>query len=230
MNDFLQFFTSLSGIALTSIVVIGSLVFLAWAGIRYIPNEKIGIIEKGWSLKGSLSDGDIVALNGEAGFQPKVLRGGFHFGYWRWQYAIHKKDFITVKQGKIGYIFSRIGNALPAAQTLAKIVECNNFQSVEQYLKNGGQKGRQRAILREGVYAINLSVFNIITEDGVFSLENNNKDLQAWQQALRQQSGFDPVVIGSSSNSHSDDIGIVTVHDGPALDGEAVYHRPASWS
>lgn len=196
-------------------VLVASVLFVIWLGVRYIPNSKVGIVEKLWSGKGSLSEGEIVALKGEAGFQPQVLRGGLHFGYWRWQYSVHKRPLITIKQGKLGYIFARAGEALGPSQTLGRVVDCNHYQDVTAFLANG-QKGRQRAILREGVYAINLSVFNVITDDGVFSIDSD-RDLKEWHEQLSSIGGFDPVVIGSSSGSKIDDIGIVTTHDGPSL-------------
>src|SRR5262245_15968129 len=54
-------------------------------GLRYIPNNYVGIVEKLWSRSGSIAEGSIIATNDEAGFQAEVLRGGFHFGLWRWQ-------------------------------------------------------------------------------------------------------------------------------------------------
>ena len=202
-------------------VLVGLALFLAWLVFLYIPHTKVGIVEKLWSMKGSLGHGELVALNGEAGFQPEVLRGGLHFGYWRWQYSVHKRPLITVKQGKLGYIFSRVGEALGPSQMLARVVECNHYQSVTQFLKEG-QKGRQRAILREGVYAINTAAFSVITDDGVFSLEKD-RTMAEWHAQLSDMGGFDPVVIGTSSASHVDDIGIVTAHDGPSLDeGEII--------
>ena len=203
-------------------VVLLTVLFIAWLVGRYIPNSKVGICEKLWSGKGSLDEGQIVALNGEAGFEPKVLRGGFHFGLWRWQYSVHKRKMITIKQGKMGYVFARTGEALGPSQTLAKVVDCNHFQNVEAFLANGGQKGRQRAILREGVYAINLAVFSVITEDGIFAIDAD-RDLSEWQTHLSQIDGFDPVVIGSSEENEIDNIGVVTTHDGPSLDqGEII--------
>src|ERR1700749_4067310 len=59
-------------------------------GIRYIPNNRVGVVEKLWSGSGSVPGGGVLALNGEAGYQASLLRGGMHFGYWRWQYRIHK--------------------------------------------------------------------------------------------------------------------------------------------
>ena len=145
-----------------------AVLLLLWLTVRYIPNDRIGIVEKLWSSRGSLTEGAVIALHGEAGYQADILRGGLHFGLWRWQYAVHKFPLVTIKQGKIGYVFSRGGEQLLPSQTLARVVDCNNFQDARAFLANGGQKGRQRGILREGVYAINIALFNVITEDRVY--------------------------------------------------------------
>jgi uncharacterized membrane protein YqiK len=194
------------------IPVVILLLLLAWLTVRYIPNDRIGIVEKFWSAAGSLTEGDVIAQKGEAGYQADILRGGMHFGLWRWQYAVHKFPLVTIKQGKIGYVFSRGGEQLEPSQTLAEIVECNNFQDARKFLAHGGQKGRQRGFLREGVYAINIALFNVITEDRVFTLEYA-KSLEEWQHQLRQLNGFSPLIISGKG----DEIGIVTVHEGPTL-------------
>src|SRR2546423_4876684 len=69
-------------------------------GIVYIPHTQVGIIEKIWSSKGSLREGQIIARNGEAGYQAKFLRGGIHFGLYPWQYRIHKEPLVSVAEGK----------------------------------------------------------------------------------------------------------------------------------
>lgn len=212
------------GLVLLGAAIFGVL-FVAWIFMRYMSNEKVGVIEKLWSRKGSLADGDIIAFNGEAGFYPEVLRGNVHFGWIRGQYALHKCPLITIKQGKLGYVFSRIGEALGPSQTLAKVVECNHFQNVEAFLEAGGQKGRQRAILREGVYAINLAAFNVITEDAVYSLRHDDA-LESFRAELTAIQGFDPVVIGSSDADKEDNIGIVTTQDGPSLQSGEIIAPP----
>ncbi|HQR41901.1 MAG TPA: SPFH domain-containing protein [Gemmatales bacterium] len=209
---------------MVAVVALLGVLLALWLVARYIPNDKVGIIERLWSKKGSLSDGNIVALNGEAGFEADVLRGGIHFGYWRWQYVIHKKPLITIKQGKIGYLFARTGEALGPSQTLGRVVECNHYQNVKAFLEKG-QKGRQRAILREGVYAINLAAFNVITEDGVYAIDNA-RDIAQWHRHLANIGGFDPVVIGSSTGNKVDDIGIVTTQDGPSLEQQEIIAPP----
>ena len=73
---------------------------------------------------------------------------------------------MTIIQGKIGYVFARD----EPAQVLASKVTVHDFQDVTTFLKNGGQKGLQRLILREGTHAFNLMQFVVITEERVFSL------------------------------------------------------------
>ena len=45
------------------------LVIAAWelAGLRYIANNRVGIVEKLWSVKGSVPEGGIIALDGRGG-------------------------------------------------------------------------------------------------------------------------------------------------------------------
>ena len=203
---------NLTTTAITASIALLGVLFLLWLSFRYIPNNRVGIVEKLWSPRGSLTEGAVIALHGEAGYQADILRGGIHFGLWRWQYALHKFPLVTIKQGKIGYIFSRGGEQLLPSQTLAKVVDCNNFQDTRKFLANAGQKGRQRGILREGVYAINIAMFNVITEDRVHTLEWA-KSLEEWQEQLVELDGFSPLIISGKS----DQIGIVTVHEGPTL-------------
>ncbi len=217
--------------------------FVAWLTTRYIPNNSVGVVEKLWSASGSVPAGGIIALRGEAGFQADLLRGGVHPGLWRWQYRIHKVRLVTIPQGKIGYVYARDGEPLPPSQTLGRVVECNNYQDADAFLvpsasKRGdataptrGQRGRQRAILREGVYAINPALFVVISESAVYSLPHlqDRQELETarrWQQELAQTGGFSPLVIGGArledlaektTATSTDTIGIVTVQDGPPL-------------
>ena len=114
--------------------VVGMLALIELAGLRIIPNDQVGIVEKLWSSKGSVTEGRIIALYGEAGYQVDLLRGGFHFGLWRWKYRIHKVGLVTVPQGQIGYVYARDGEPLPPSQTLGRVVPCNNFQDARTFL------------------------------------------------------------------------------------------------
>src|SRR4051812_4740059 len=105
-----------------------------FVGARYIPNEYVGIVEKLWSMRGSVGEGRIIAPGGEAGYQAHVLRGGLPFRLWRWQYRIRMVPLVTVPQGKIAYVYARDGEPLSPSQTLGRVVDSNNFQDAEAFL------------------------------------------------------------------------------------------------
>ncbi|PJF30837.1 MAG: band 7 protein [Candidatus Thermofonsia Clade 1 bacterium] len=191
------------------------------AGIRYVPNNRVGIVEKRFALKGSVKADSFIALNREAGYQPNVLRGGL-----TWlmpiQYKVHLVPLVTIPQGQIGYVFARDGIPLAPTQALGCVVpEGKTFQDVEGFLKNGGQRGPQREILREGTYALNLVLFVVFTEDGLYYLPISREEEAVFKRMgglLRERDAFRPVVIKGSD----DKIGIVTVHDGPALEQDEI--------
>lgn len=183
------------------------------SGIRFIPNNLIGIVEKRFGKRSVR--GGFIALNGEAGYQPDVLRGGLHY-LMPVQFVVHRAPLVTIPQGKIGYIFARDGEPLSPMQTLASNITANDFQDAAAFLKNGGQRGPQRQILREGTYAINLAQFVVITEEKVYYLPLSRDDssvIQHMAEVIAERRGFRPVVIKDSD----DMVGIVTVHDGPSL-------------
>ena len=192
----------------------GVVVLFLLRGIRYIPNTKVGLVEKRTSGKGSVSTG-IIALNGEAGFQPALLRGGVHY-LLPGQYKIHIHPLVTIPQGKIGYVFARDGVPLPPTQALASNAVADDLQDAAAFLQNGGQRGPQRKILREGTYAVNLAQFVVITTERVYFLPLEKSDEEIFQRmtkVIQDRAGFDPVVIKGTD----DLVGIVTVHDGPSL-------------
>lgn len=220
--DALQY---LDPIKWTAIEVAVPVVMLAilfwWSGVvRYVPNDRLGILEKLWSFRGSVSNG-FIALNREAGYQPEIVRGGLHF-FMPFQYAMHRADLVTIPQGQIGYVFARDGKPLPPTQTLASNTEADDFQDVRGFLEKGGQKGPQRKILREGTYAINLAQFIVLTAQSIYAVNLSASEQSLFSNMSRmisERGGFEPVVIHNAE----DMIGIVTIHDGPALpDGEII--------
>ena len=203
------------GIWAGAVVVI--LVLLRVSNIfRYISNNQVGIVEKMWAPKGSIKSG-FIALHGEAGFEPEILRGGIHL-FFPFTYRIHTSDLVTVGQGKIAYVFARDGASLGASQVLAAndTEDKSDFQDVRRFLVGGGQKGPQRKILREGTYAINTTQFAIITDERVYGHALSQLEqgvLDSMKQTIADRDGFVPVVLAVGQ----DLVGIVTVHDGPSL-------------
>ena len=197
--------------------VIALLLLIRMANVfRYIPNNQVGIVEKMWTTRGSIKAG-FIALGGEAGFEPEILRGGIHV-FFPFMYRIHKSDLVTVGQGKIAYVFARDGAPLGPSQVLAAndTEDKSDFQDARRFLAGGGQKGPQRKILREGTYAINTTQFAIITDERVYghALSGQEQDiLDGMKQTIADRNGFEPIVL---ADDH-DLVGIVTVHDGPSL-------------
>jgi len=203
--------------ALWAAAIVAILILLRVANIfRYIPNNQVGIVEKLWTTKGSVDTG-FIALHGEAGYEPEVLRGGLHV-FFPFMYRIHKSDLVTVGQGKIAYVFARDGAPLGASQVLGAndSEDKSDIQDARRFLLGGGQKGPQRKVLREGTYAINTTQFAIITDDRVYGhalSEQERSILDNMQLTITDRWGFAPVILAADH----DLVGVVTVHDGPSL-------------
>jgi uncharacterized membrane protein YqiK len=220
----MQYLPIIGGVVLGIIVLI--LFITKILGLRVINPNEVAVVEKWWSFKGSLKD-SIIALRGEAGYSPDLLRGGIHFRTVL-MYRIHKYPLITIPQGQIAYIFARDGIPLPPSQILGKVIpDANNFQDVRGFLSAGGQKGPQRGILREGTYAINLAQFIVITATEIKTIFNGTKaemaEINSMHQTLIERDAFRPIVIMGRGQQSSDYMGVVTIHDGrPLPQGEII--------
>lgn len=208
------------------VLALGVLFVRYVVGLRYVPNRRIGLVERWWAPQGSVPEGHILALDRQAGFQAEILRGGLHLWMSPLLVRIHHHPLVTVGQGSIAYVYARDGEALTPVQALGRVVACNDFQDARAFLASGGQRGRQRAILREGVYAINLAQFVVLCESQVYAgpVEREERaQIQQWHAELQRVDGFRPVVIGGEHDA----VGIVTIHDGPPVDaGEVISPEP----
>ena len=100
--------------------------------------------------------------------------------------AFIKNRSLVVAEGKMAYVYARDGVPLEPMQTLGRNVDSNHFQDAMRFLEAQGQRGRQRGILREGVYAINLALFVVITEERVFSgpVRESADRYESWKAQL----------------------------------------------
>jgi len=202
-------------------VALSAAIILPFASgmVRYIPNHKVGVKERLFSGRGSLTSG-VIALDGEAGFQPDVLRGGWHI-LPPFQYRVHLVPLVTIPQGRLGYVYARDGRPLPSTQTLASNPDAADgtpvdFQDTRAFLSQGGQRGPQRRLLREGTYAFNLAQFAVFTDQRVYYLPLDPAEADSFARmaaAIAERDGYSPVVIRGAD----DMIGVITVHDGPSL-------------
>jgi uncharacterized membrane protein YqiK len=145
-----------------AIIVLGLLFTPVVLGAVLIQERQVGIVVKRYGSRG-LAPGQLVALEGEAGYQAETLAPGLHFGHWPWQFRIIKAAVTMVPQGEIALIIAASGESIPPERILGRIIDCDNFQDARKFLLNGGEKGRQLAVLTAGTYRINTALFTIIT-------------------------------------------------------------------
>jgi uncharacterized membrane protein YqiK len=133
-------------------------------GLVIINERQVGVVIKKFSRR-SLPPGQLIALNGEAGYQADTLSPGWHLWYWPWVYQIIKSPVIVIPQGEIGLVVAADGAPIPPERILGRIVPCDNFQDARKFLIKGGEKGRQLGILTAGTYRINCALFTVITAE-----------------------------------------------------------------
>ena len=177
---------------------------LGWIlGLIVVGEREVGIVVKKFSLRGDLPTGQLVALNGEAGYQADTLSPGWHFSYFPWQYGIRKESVIVIPQGEIGLIIANDGKSIPPDRILGKTVPCDNFQNAREFLLGGGEKGRQLGLMTAGTYRINTALFTIVTS------------------ANAVQNGMSPAELKLYSVA-TEKVGIVTALDGIPIEAGAI--------
>jgi uncharacterized membrane protein YqiK len=148
-----------------------SAIAIAKKGIVVIGNNEVGIVIKKFNLNPfspKLPAGQLIALKGEAGPQAKILTPGLHWGYFSRMYIIRKEAIITISSEEIGLVVAKDGANMQPGQHFGKFVECNNFQNADAFIENGGQKGKQLAILTPGTYRINTELFEITKKSVIY--------------------------------------------------------------
>jgi uncharacterized membrane protein YqiK len=150
--------------AIVLCVVMYKFILRVFFGLVIVPENKIGLVTKKFVLFGEhkeLTGDRIIAVNGEAGFQAKMLSPGLHWWMWPWQYNIDMQGFVVIPEGNIGLVSAKDGLVPKTGRILGRRVECENFQDSVTFLTNGGQKGRQSSFITNGVYKINTHLFEV---------------------------------------------------------------------
>ena len=138
-------------------ILIGIAILLAlavlWLSVWFIAENESGLVIKKYGP--ALAPGQLIALEGEAGYQANLLSPGLHFRLWRWRYRVVKVPMVNVPAGEVALVVARDGEAIPSDRILGKAVSCDHFQDAEAFLRGGGERGRQLAFLTAGSYRIN---------------------------------------------------------------------------
>ena len=138
---------------------LGAIVVLS--SIRVIKEDESGLVIKRFGPP--LPSGRIIALNGEAGYQARLLSPGWHFGLWRWEYKVERVPMVVIQPGEIALVVAADGETIPPERVLAHAVACNDYQDAEGFLVNHGERGRQISVLTAGTYRINPALFEVVT-------------------------------------------------------------------
>ncbi len=172
-------------------------------GLVVIGEAQVGVVIKKFSIAGKqLPAGQLIALEGEAGYQADTLAPGWHLWYWRWQYEVLRVPVTVIQPGEIALVVAADGSSIPPERIMGRLVPCDNFQDARAFLTNKGEKGRQLGILTGGTYRINTKLFQIITAANAHQHGMEATDLRVYQV-------------------QQDEVGIVTTLDGaPHDEGE----------
>ena len=216
--------------SLRVVVPIGLVGLVLIFSIHRIGPREVGLVTKRFSWS-KLSDGNVVAFNGEAGYQADLLMPGLRFKLWP-LFGVDKRPLVQVPAGQIGVVIAQVGAAPP---TGAKSVEYKqifgNFSDLRAFVQHGGQKGTQRPVLPGGsVGPIHPIGFLVITADRVYGEPINDElrrqskggelTCQAWDLERR-----DLMVTRIGSERGVDMVGVVTALDGPPLEPGQIASR-----
>jgi uncharacterized membrane protein YqiK len=160
----------------TVVLVIAVTIF---SGTWMIGANQSGLVVKRFGP--ALASGHIIAINGEAGYQARLLSPGWHFGLWRWRFRVIKVPITVVRPGEIALIVAADGVAMPSERVLGKFVPCHDFQDAEAFLAGGGERGRQLAMLTAGTYRINPALFEVVTTASASKAGMSPNDLRVYQ-------------------------------------------------
>ena len=128
-------------------------------GVYVISQDEVGIVYK--KFGSPLPSNRQIALNGEMGWQVDTLGPGRHF-HSPLSYKVVKQKAIHIDKDEIGLVTANDGASLATGKMFGKVIEeCDDFQDGRSFIKNGGQRGRQLGILRNGIYRINTQLFSV---------------------------------------------------------------------
>ncbi len=161
----------------TAIIITVILFFILIKSIVNAKGDEIVVLERRW-FGATMPENRTVATKNEVGVQARILGPGLRL-LTPFIYKRRKYKFITIKKGEVGLVTAITGEPLDSGQLFARPVECNMYQDGEAFLKNGGQKGPQVAILPDGEHRINPYLFQveivsviIIGDDEVGNIES----------------------------------------------------------
>ena len=119
-------------------LLVGAGFFALLLGTWIIPENASGLVVKRYGR--ALPPGRLVALDGEAGYQARLLSPGWYLGLWRWAYRVQKIPLVVVRPGEIGLVVAADGKPVPSERMLGREVACTDFQDARAFLQGAVRK------------------------------------------------------------------------------------------
>lgn len=160
------------GIRIVSLVI--AIFLIASTSYVDVGKYEVGLVTKNY-MGSSLTNGRIIATEGEQGPQARMIPPGFHFE--PMLNVVNHVDvvpIIEIKGGEYGYLVARDGAPLRGDQTFAealdsfkddagKSIEWSQMLDAKEFLTHGGQKGPQVTVLPPGQYRLNTYLWEVHT-------------------------------------------------------------------
>ncbi len=214
------FLPSIGVTTIIAIVVTLVVIFIAMKSIYRIPAGYNGWVTKSFGKK--IENGGFLALNKEAGIQPDPIQNGWRFKLWP-LFKVAKEPLVQIPAGTVGVVISQVGAALDGTKSAVYKPAFGDFESVRNFINDGGQQGVQRHVLLPGATrAIHPYAFIVVVEGGTYGIPVN-EDAESLADDVENLSlKFVQVP--------SDQVGVVTTLDGPPLEGGDIAGRIGGFS
>jgi SPFH domain / Band 7 family len=162
----------LLGIPVVAWILVGVVLVVVYilASIRRIGPSEVGLVLKRVSAQ-KLSGDNIIAFQGEAGYQADLLLPGLRWKPWL-LYEVQKFPWVQIPAGEIGVVIAQVGSSLPIGAKSAVYKKAfGNFADLRSFVTGGGQKGVQRPVFPPGTLApIHPVGFLVLTKSQAYGL------------------------------------------------------------
>src|SRR5580700_6409419 len=137
---------------------------------RRVGPAEVGLVLKRVSTR-KLSGDNVIAFQGEAGYQADLLLPGLRWKPWL-LYDVQKFPWVQIPAGEIGVVIAQVGGSLPiGAKSAVYKKSFGNFANLRSFITGGGQKGVQRPVFPPGTLApIHPVGFLVVTKSQVYGL------------------------------------------------------------
>jgi uncharacterized membrane protein YqiK len=209
---------------------------------RRVGPAEVGLVLKRVSTR-KLSGDNVIAFQGEAGYQADLLLPGMRWKPWL-LYEVEKFPWVQIPAGEIGVVIAQVGASLPiGAKSAVYKKSFGNFADLRSFVTSGGQKGVQRPVFPPGTLApIHPVGFLVVTKSQAYGLpispelrsrSGNGGRLTPESFGLRPEQlelvRIEPTPCGKDG-ALMDLVGIVTTYEGDPLPSGDIASRLGGFS